>query len=150
FIQDKAHIYAMLIDLIQSLPDARFRAEETLNLMERSKSRILVEWMNRGRNSQHSTEMEKLEGVRQELNAQYRRIEKILTSLQRHNTRSVQILYERIRDTEVRFSRLVLEQQAMGGAGTTPTDDVLELREIQNVLPADGLIVEYYVTRNAI
>lgn len=154
FLQDKVHVYEMLIDLIQSGPGARSRARETFDLMERSKSRTLAEWMtrvHRNLSPQARPATDEQTVLRQDLNAQYRRLEEMLTSPALHDRRAAHVLHKKARDLEIRLTQLLVEQQAGAGEARVFCEDAAASLEcIQDSLPADCVIVEYYVTAAAI
>jgi CHAT domain-containing protein/tetratricopeptide (TPR) repeat protein len=148
FLQDKMRLYEELLALLLDRGTTG-AIEECFQLVERSKSRTLIERL--ASISHDSTDpdgarkarLERLEELRSQLNWDYTRLEQVAGDTVRL-THAESIPSERIQELETAYLQTHRELQIMGdGNELSKNIDEIRIQDIQNLLTDNEQIVEY-------
>jgi CHAT domain-containing protein len=156
FLKDKLAVYESLVWMTLAGPTGPAELETALQYVEQAKSRSLADLMAfrahalPARATAQSDLVERVRGLRQELNWYYRKID--LAELhQRRSVEQIEALRRSSREREVELLRTLRdlhtsdeELASMQVAGTAG------LEAIRSTLPADGMLLEYYEARGTI
>ena len=154
FLQDKMRLYE---DLLALLLDRGTSAaiQECFELVERSKSRTLMERLaslshdNIDASGAQKALVERLEGLRSQLNWDYTRLEQDTGDSRLLHAEAIPS--ERIQELETAYLQTHRELQYMGNGADHPTNmDEIQIRDIQKLLTDNEQIVEYVTIRDEV
>ena len=151
FLKDKLKIYEALVHTALEVGDAESQ-REAFHAVEHAKSRTLVDLLANNITAVHpnresdSELVEYLRTIREELNWYYTRINLEEQKIPQSSERTVQTLIEEVHKRENQLMKLLRQVSAEpGGYVTLQRVITSSLEEIQENIPEDAVLIEYYI-----